>query len=294
MRLNDRSSIFIINILVSVHHVILQQFQIRQIIFRLPALLVIVEHRTGVDVQPVKYFRHDLICRKVHIFLFQSDIVPDHIIRIVEITAFQILCLQIHGGQMIPVEYEHRRFIPRLDRLDQLAGELIHLMHKIHIIFPCISLSFILHAADNDLRIVQHFLRGIFSVSLHADREHEILSFRRIHGFHDIRHEDVVRRPAFRRGLQDVHEFLACVMIKSHVVEHFGTAVEITAVVVERLCPVPEILQRRSRALHRIELGICLVRILTRSEETHAHAGQHFILRIGRAGAHGRDFKISA
>ena len=80
--------IAVVHILVAVKDVILQQFQVRQVILGLPPLLVIVEHRPGMDAQPVKYICHDLVGRNVPVLLLKADVVPDHIVGIVEIAAF--------------------------------------------------------------------------------------------------------------------------------------------------------------------------------------------------------------
>ena len=84
---------------------------------------------------------------------------------------------------------------------------------------------------------------------------------------------DIIRENAFRGRLKNVHKLLAGVMIKSHIVEHLCTAVEIPPVVVKSLSPVPERFKGACRAFQRIELGICLVRIFSRSEEPSVFSG---------------------
>ena len=131
-------------------------------------------------------------------------------------------------------------------------------------------------------------------MSLHTDGEHKVLSFRSVHGLHDVRHKYVIRRPSLRSCLKDIHKLLAGVMIKSHLVKHLCAAVEITAVVVKRLRSISKGFKRCRGAFHLIELRICLIRILARSEETHAHTGEHLELRIRRTRSDRRHFKVPA
>ena len=193
---------------------------------------------------------------------------------------------------MVAVEHKHSWLVSCLHSLDQISGKFIHFVYQVHIVFPGVALALILHAADYDLRILQHFFRRVLSVSLHADRKYKVLPFRSIHGVHDIRYKDIVRRPSFRRCLEDIHEFLTRVVIEAHVVEYLGAAVKIAAVIVERFRPISKRRKRGRGAFQRIRLGIRLIRIFSRSEETHAHPCQHLELCIGGSGANGRHFEI--
>ena len=246
------------------------------------------------NIQPFKYFRHDLICRIIAVFLFQTDVIPDHIIGVVEIPALQIFRFQIHRRQVIPVKYDDGRLSAFFQCRHEVSCKFVHLVDFIYIIFPRIAFALVLHAVHFDRRIFQGRLRRIITVPLHADRKHEILSLGRIHRIQDIRDQHVVGRPSFRRHPQDVHKLFACIMIESHMVEYLCTAVKITAVVVQRLRPISKGDKRRRRALDHFRLSIRLVRIFTRTEESHAHACQYFKLGIRGSGSDRRYFEISA
>ena len=81
-------------------------------------------------------------------------------------------------------------------------------------------------------------------------------------------------------------------MVKSHVVKHLGAAVKVAAVIVERLRPVPEGSQRGRRALQRLCLSVCLIRVLSRPEETHAHPCEHLKLCVRCSRANGRHLEV--
>ena len=70
-------------------------------------------------------------------------------------------------------------------------------------------------------------------------------------------------------------------MVKPHLVKNLCAAVEITTVIVQRLCTVAEGFQRAGSTLHLVKLRVSLIRIFSRSEETHAHAGKDFKLCVG-------------
>ena len=193
---------------------------------------------------------------------------------------------------MVPVEHEHSRLIPRFNGIDQLFHKFIRLMHQVHIVFPRIALSLVLHAAYDDLRVLQRLLCRIFPMSFHSDRKDKILPFRSVHGLHDIRHKNVVCGPSFRRCLKDVHKFLARIMVEAHVVKYLGAAVKVAAVIVERLCPVSEGSQCGRRALQRLCLSVCLIRVLARPEEAHAHPCEHLKLCIRCPRAHGWHLEV--
>ena len=75
-------------------------------------------------------------------------------------------------------------------------------------------------------------------MALDTDGKHKILLFRGIHGVQDMADQNIVLRPAVLRLLQDIHELLAGKAVKAHVIKYPGTAVEVSAIVVERMCPV--------------------------------------------------------
>ena len=81
-------------------------------------------------------------------------------------------------------------------------------------------------------------------------------------------------------------------MVESHLVEDLGAAVEVSTVIVQRLCAVSQRFERTRCTLHLIEFCICLIRIFARSEETHTHACKDFKLRIRCSGSHRWHFKI--
>ena len=87
MSFRDRLTALFVDILVAVHDIILKELQIRQVILCLMAFLVIIEHGSRMDIQTVEHLCHDLISRVVAVLLFQADIIPDHIIRIVQVLA---------------------------------------------------------------------------------------------------------------------------------------------------------------------------------------------------------------
>ena len=62
-----RRAFFCVNVLIAVHDIVLQQFQVCQIIFRMAALLMIVEYCSGMDIQSFKHICHHLICRYVSV-----------------------------------------------------------------------------------------------------------------------------------------------------------------------------------------------------------------------------------
>ena len=150
---------------------------------------------------------------------------------------------------MIAVEHKYSRLVSFLHGAYEISGKFIHCMDKIYIIFPCISFAFIFHAAYNDLRIFQHFFCRILSVTFYADCKHKVLPFGRIHRLHNIRNENIVCRPSFRRCLEYIHKLLTCVMIKSHVVKYLGAAVEISSVIMKSFGAVSKPFKGRRRAL---------------------------------------------
>ena len=83
-------------------------------------------------------------------------------------------------------------------------------------------------------------------------------------------------------------------MVESHVVVYFCTAVEITTVVVKCLCAITKRSQCTCRTLKRCRLHISLVRILSRSKETHIHSGKYLELCIRCTCSYRWNFKISA
>lgn len=82
---------------------------------------------------------------------------------------------------MVSVEYKYGRFSALFNLTHQISCKFIHLMHHIDIVFPCVFLALILRTGYYDLRIFNHFLRRILSVSLNTDCKDKILPFCGIH-----------------------------------------------------------------------------------------------------------------
>ena len=153
------------------------------------------------NIQTIKDFCHNLVSSDIPIFLFQSNIVPDNIIRIVQIFSFQVFCFQTKCREMVSVEYDHCRFPSLLDCIDQLSNKFVHLMDFIYIVLPCISLAFIFHSGYIDLRIFQGRLCRIISMSLHTDCTYKICSVCCVQRLHDVRNKNIVCRPSLRSRL---------------------------------------------------------------------------------------------
>ena len=104
--------------------------------------------------------------------------------------------------------------------------------------------------------------------------------------------QDIIFRPSVLGKLQDVHKFLARIGVKANMVKHLGAAVEIPAVIMERMGSIPKGAQSRRRALALTFFKHRLIRILTRPEIPQVHARENLKLRICRSRSHGRHFKI--
>ena len=194
---------------------------------------------------------------------------------------------------MVSVKYNNRRLVPLFHRFHKITGKLIHFIHFVHIILPGIAFSLVFHSAHHNLRVLNHLLRRIIPMALHTDGKHKVLLFCRIHGIHDIRDQDIVRSPSLGRSLENIHKLFARIMVKPHVVEPLGAAVEVTAVIVQRLCTISKLTQRGSCAFQYFGLCVCFIGIFPRAEETHAHPRQHLKLCIRRSCANGRNLKVT-
>ena len=194
---------------------------------------------------------------------------------------------------MIPVKHDHGRLPTLFQGGDQFSGKLVHLINHVHVILPRIHPALVLDTAHDDTRVVKHPLRRVIAVPLHADRHHEVRSLRRVKRVHDMGNQHVVRRPPLLRQLQDVHEFLARIMVEPHMVEHLCPTIKIPPVIVQGFRAVPDASKRGRRALHDPHLRVRLIRVFARPEKTHAHARQHLELRVGSSRADGRGLEIA-
>ena len=179
------------------------------------------------------------------------------------------------------------------DCFHKISGKLIHLIDLIHIIFPSIMKCFIFDSFYRNCRILKHLLFRIFSMSLHTYSEHKVLLFCSVHRLHNVLDQYVILRPAVLCQLQDIHKFLTCVAVESDIIKNCCTAVEITTIIMQGMCPVTKRSQSTCRTFTDAMLQYRLIWILSGSEVAKIHTGQHFKLRIGSSGSHRRHFKIS-
>ena len=105
--------------------------------------------------------------------------------------------------------------------------------------------------------------------------------------------QNIILGPSIFRHLKNIHELLTGIAVKSDIVEHPCPAVEIPAVIMERMRPVSKLRKRSRRALTDLVLEHRLIRILPWPEITQIHTGQHLELRIGRSRADRRHLEIS-
>ena len=98
--------------------------------------------------------------------------------------------------------------------------------------------------------------------------------------------QDLILRPAVLCRLKDIHELLTGKCIKSHIVKDIGTAIEVTCIIMQCMCPVSKCGKCGCSTLCRMFLRVCLIWIFSRSEVTESHSCQYFKLCICRTGSH--------
>ena len=76
---------------------------------------------------------------------------------------------------------------------------------------------------------------------LNTDSEYKVLLLGGIHRIHDVLDQDIVLGPSVFRHLEDIHEFLAGIAVKSDIIEHLCPAVEVPAVIMKRVRPVSQL-----------------------------------------------------
>ena len=118
---------------------------------------MIVEHGARMDPCPRHDFRHHLVGSQILILLCKADIVPHHIVRIVQIAAVDILFFQPHRRQMVPVDKDDRRFPAFFYLFDHLAEHEVSLVHLIDIVFPLVAQARRLQIVKRDDRMLKHF-----------------------------------------------------------------------------------------------------------------------------------------
>ena len=116
-----------------------------------------------------------------------------------------------------------------------------------------------------------------------------------IESFHCLIYQNIISCPVAVWCISlDVHKLLAGERIKSHHGECVYTAVEVTTIVMYRMCSISDRSQIRCSTLTISLLQNCFIRIFTGSKIFHAHSGKYFKLCIRCTGTNYRNGQISA
>ena len=168
-------------------------------------------------------------------------------------------------------------------------------MNLIDVIFPRIVHTLILGTGYSDLRIIEHLVLRIITMTLHRDRVDEIRLIRRIvQALLDLSDENVVGRPGTKRRIVlNIHELFARKGIKAHHGKCISPAIEISSVVMNGVRTISERMQIRRNALTVRLFENSLVRILAKPKKLHSHPGQHLKLGVRRACSDDRHLQIA-
>ena len=285
----------IINILFAVQHIILQKLQIHQIIcfiLTIHSLLMIIEYRTCVDADTIHHFCHQLIGRDGSVFFFQSDIIPDHIIGVKQASALHIRLCQAHSGQMVAVEYNNGRFPSFSHHVCQIFRENIHFINLIGIIGPLVVFLRSFHAPCIQMGIIQYFFFRITAVALYRDGKDKVLLFCGIQTVSDMRDQHFILRPAIG-GRIKIHELLAHKSVETDIIKYFSTAVEVAAVIMDRMGTITKSTEGRCCTFCCFFLQIGFIRIFPGAKVSQVHPCNDLKLRIGCTGTNRRHLTIA-
>ena len=170
----------------------MQKLHILQVPFALSAILMILHHRSFMDIDLIQNLRRDLIGAQRLIYLFQSHVVHDDIAGIKEIAIGHILYGQSQCRQVIAVHDEDIFFSKIIQCIDEIRYKLIHFMQLVYIIFPLVILLLGGRAADLDDRILQHLFRRILAVSLDGNGIDKVLTRRGFQVIQDLIYQDLI------------------------------------------------------------------------------------------------------
>ena len=189
----------IINIILSIKKIVLQCFQIRLIsVTAAVRLLMKLCDHTCMNSNPIKHLRIQLICLQILILFFQSVIIPDNILRLVQTAILQVFIGKIKTRQMISIKYKHSRLFPLSKSIYQLADHLIYFIDLIDIIFIRLFLSrrSIIHLY-RILRVCLYII--VLSMTLHSNPKGEIrFVFIIIQSLQNFIYHHIILRPSIR------------------------------------------------------------------------------------------------
>ncbi len=279
-----------IHILLSIQQIILQRLHFIEEILLLPGMCLLkAEHSPCMNIKRIHNRCNRTVRCQILIRHIKAEIIPDHIIGLIQIAARQILLGQIHRRQMIAIEQNNALFITLIDRINQIPDELILFMNLVHIVFPCTALRLTHIAGHRDFRILQHFFCRIGTMRLHRNSKDVILARSGIHSIIDRPDQIAVTHPPIVINIILIlHIFLGRKGIKAKILIHFLARIEICLIVMQGTGRIAKRLQIIGTALARFLGQNALERIFTGAKEAQRHAGQRLKLRIGRAGADGR------
>ena len=184
--------------------------------------------------------RRELIGVEIFVVLRQIYIVPDQILRAVEIAAFQIILGHIQRRNMIAVHHEDGRFLTLGERICQLLDKLIHLVNLIDIVFIFPLQILRRRRGDLNRRILNDLLDWILAVSLHRYRIDHIAPLCRIQRVSNAIRQHIVLRPVLRRLFDIFHVFHTREGVKAHVRKNAVAVVKDCPVIMNRVRGVAE------------------------------------------------------
>ena len=240
----------------------------------------------------IHYSCHQLICGDSACNSFQTDVVPDHIVCIEQAFALHIIFCQTQCRQVVTIEYNYSRFASLIHHIHQILGENIHFANLIRIISPLVVFLCRFCSPCIQMRFVNHFLFRITAVALYSDRKHKVLLFCGIQTVIDVFQQHFVLCPAIGSHIK-IHEFLADKSFKACVVENFRTAVEVTAVVMDRMSTITEGFEGCCSTFCCSFLQICFVRVFTGAEIAQVHTCDHFKFCICCTCTNGRHLTVT-
>ena len=195
---------------------------------------------------------------------------------------------------MVAVKDQHGPLVPLGQLLDQLSHKGVHFVDLIDIILHGIAVFLIRTGLHCNGRILQLLLHGIFAVSLHRHREHQVcLVLRHIQRLEDLIFQHAVLGPV-GGGLRHCgHILQGGEIVKAQVRIDLVPAVERRPVVVDGVGGIAVGLQVKGHRLHGLVRQACLEGILARPEKPGTHAGEDLKFRIGRSSAHHRHSQVA-
>ena len=98
-------------------------------------ILLIGKNRADLHVQHLHHMRRQLIGMEIFVILFHAHIIPDQILRPIEVAAFEVILRHIQRRNMVSVHHKHRRFFALSERVCQRLDELVHFIDLVDIVF---------------------------------------------------------------------------------------------------------------------------------------------------------------